>query len=160
MSAAAERRARINPIVLGLVLFFIAFNFTVDRYWVSHAHELPARAATDLFAQMFQTYAVADHGYYDKVTEAELALETVNSTLTQGLNDPCCLWRCSGVGAWRVPLQIAVGDLRRLFRAGSTGGARAHRAGSPGWTRRRPAISPCSSVPICRGCSVTPMGRL
>ena len=103
-----SRLARINPIVLGLVLFFIVFNFTVDRYWVNHAHELPARAATDLFAQMFQTYAVADHGYYDKVTEAELALETVNSTLTQGLT---ILLLVALLGRWplRVPLQIGIG---------------------------------------------------
>jgi hypothetical protein len=105
---ARTRTTRINPIAVGLVLFFIVFNFTVDRYWVSHVHDLPALAGTDLFARMFKTYAIADRSYYDKVTEAELALETVNSTFTQGLN---VLLLVALVRRWpvRVPLQIAVG---------------------------------------------------
>ena len=109
MSAGASRTARINPIVIGLVLFFIAFNFTIDRYWVSHAHELPARAQNEVFARMFENYAQADRGYFDKVTEAELALETVNSTLTQGLT---ILLLIALLLRWplRVPLQIAIGS--------------------------------------------------
>ncbi len=100
--------ARINWIVVGLVVFFIAFNFTVDRYWVAHARELAALASTDVFARMFQTYAQADHGYFDKVSELELGLETVNFTLTQALTIVLLI---ALLRRWaiRVPLQIAIG---------------------------------------------------
>ncbi len=99
----------IDWFLIGLVVFFIAFNATVDRYWVTHAHELPALTKTDLFARMFQHYAAADRGYFDEVTQAELALETINSTITQAFN----IWLLIALFArWpvRVPLQIAIGS--------------------------------------------------
>lgn len=108
MTAPAAGTARVSRIVVAVVAFFVAFNFTVDRYWVTHAHDLPARAHTDLFARMFQSYAVADRGYFDKVGETELALEEVNSTLTQALT---ILLLVALLRRWplRVPLQIGIG---------------------------------------------------
>jgi phenylpropionate dioxygenase-like ring-hydroxylating dioxygenase large terminal subunit len=90
------------------LVFFIIFNATVDLYWVMHVHALPALAKTDLFARMFEIYSAADHAYFDKVTQEELALEIFNSTITQTFNIwllIALLWR------WplRVPLQMAVG---------------------------------------------------
>jgi phenylpropionate dioxygenase-like ring-hydroxylating dioxygenase large terminal subunit len=102
------KRPPIDWIVVFLVVFFIAFNATVDRYWIEHAHQLPALADSDLFARMFQLYAAADHGYFDKVTQAELALETINSTITQAFN----IWLLIALLArWpvRIPLQMAIG---------------------------------------------------
>jgi Rieske [2Fe-2S] domain/EXPERA (EXPanded EBP superfamily) len=109
MIASLRGTAPISRLVVALVLFFIAFNFTVDGYWVLHARDLPARADTDLIARLFRSYAAADRGYYDKVSEAELALETVNSTLTQALT---LLLLVALLRRWpaRVPLQIGIGS--------------------------------------------------
>lgn len=104
-----RKKPPIDWIVLGLVVFFIIFNATVDRYWVAHAHELPELAKTDLFARIFEIYSAADRAYFDKVTYEELGLEIVNSTITQMFN----IWLLIALlRRWprRVPLQIAIGS--------------------------------------------------
>jgi hypothetical protein len=109
--AARTARARggRSPVALALVLLFIAFNATVDLYWGRHAHELPALAAQGApIARVFQSFAVADRGYFDHVTKAELGLYILNSTLTLGLL--LCLFAAL-LRRWRirVPLQIITG---------------------------------------------------
>ena len=109
MSTKSSIKPPINWVVVGLVVFFIIFNATIDRYWVAHAHELPALAGTDLFARIFEIYAAADHAYFDRVTQEELALEIFNSTITQVFN----IWLLIALlRRWplRVPLQMAVGS--------------------------------------------------
>jgi hypothetical protein len=98
-----------NPVAIALVLLFVAFIATVDLYWGQHAHELPALAAQgEPIARVFQSFAVADRGYFDQVTKAELGLHILNSTLTLGL----LLYLLAALlRGWsiRVPLQIVIG---------------------------------------------------
>lgn len=107
-STAIARGAR-NPVALALVVFFIAVNATVGLYWGRHAHELPALAAQgEPIARFFQAFAAGNHGYFDRVTKAELCLQMLNGTMTQAL----LLWLLvTQLRGWpfRVPLQIVIG---------------------------------------------------
>ncbi|HVH80426.1 MAG TPA: hypothetical protein VM782_13610, partial [Stellaceae bacterium] len=99
-----------NPAVIAIVLFFTAFNATIDFYWGRHAHELPVLAAQgEPIARIFQSFAAADHGYFDQVTKAELSLHIINSTLTQAL---LLLLLIALLRRWpvRVLLQIVIGS--------------------------------------------------
>ena len=104
-----SRRER-NPVALGLALFFMVFNAIVTLYWGRHAHELPALAAQgEPIARIFRSFALADHGYFDQVTKAELGLYILNSTLTQGL---LLFLLAALLRRWpiRVLLQIVIGS--------------------------------------------------
>ena len=100
-----------NRLVIGLLLFYVAFSATIDLYWVVHAQHLPELAAAgDWIARLYGNFATTDHGYYDRVGQAELGLEAVNVTVTQAMNLVLlvALWR-----RWpmRVPLQMAIGAI-------------------------------------------------
>lgn len=97
-----------SRVVLGLLLFYLVFNATVDLQWVIHAHELPALMPSHWIARLYQGFAAVDHGYFDRVGQGELALETVNITLTQALY---VLLLVALLRRWpvRVALQIGIG---------------------------------------------------
>ena len=112
MSVAARtalaREGR-NPIATALVLFFIAFNITIGLCWLWYAHELPALAGNGApIALFFQAVTASDHGYFDRVTKAELGIQIINSTMTEAL----LLWLLAAIlrgWAVRVLLQIVIG---------------------------------------------------
>lgn len=103
-----DRRER-DPIVIVLVLLLFAFNVTIGLYWLRHAEELPALATQGQpIASFLQGIAAADHGYFDRVTKAELGIQILNSTLTEAslLWLLVALWRGRPI---RVVLQIVIG---------------------------------------------------
>jgi hypothetical protein len=113
MSAGAQtvsERTERNPIVIALVLLLFAFNVSIGLYWLRHAPELPALAAQgEPMARFLQSIAAADHGYFDRVTKAELGIQILNSTMTEAL----LLWLLLALSrGWsvRVPLQIGIGS--------------------------------------------------
>jgi hypothetical protein len=102
------RTRRKDWLIVALVGSFFLANAVIDTYWLIHAHELPKLAATEWRARIYRDYAVADRGYYDRVSKMELGLEAINCTVTQLLN-LALIWSVIRKLAWRYPLQLALG---------------------------------------------------
>jgi hypothetical protein len=96
-------------IIIGLLIFFIATGLIIDLRWVLNYTHLPEIASTDWLGRMYRSYSVADRGYYDRIGMFELALETVNVSVTQVLNF-ILLVAIFTRSAWRYPLQLTLGS--------------------------------------------------
>ena len=108
MLSCGSMRTRDARIVC-LLIFFIAADLIIDLRWVLNHDRLPQIASTDWIGAMYRTYAVADRGYYDRVGMFELALETINVSVTQVMNFGL-LAAIFLRSAARYPLQLALGS--------------------------------------------------
>ena len=92
-------------IIAGLV-FFCAFNLTMDLYLVLHSRVLAERATTNWFAYLWAMYSEVDRGWI--VDPWSLAQESLNVVVATPVN----LWLISAIvkGApRRHPLQLGLG---------------------------------------------------
>lgn len=88
--------------------FFALVALTLELYFILFHRELPARAATQLFARLFAIYGAADSHYYDPVSPLALALESINVFVMQ----PLCMLLVYAIvrrRPYRWPLQLGVG---------------------------------------------------
>lgn len=101
---------RPKPAVLVLLLFYAAFNTTAALGWLAQAHDLPSLAGASGIARFCRSFAVFDHGYFDRVGQGELGIAALNVTLVEAIYLVLLAALLRG-WAIRVALQIGVGAI-------------------------------------------------
>ena len=94
--------------IVGLLAIVIIVNATIPPYWLSHAGDLPRLAGSDPVADLFRDFAAFDHGFFDRIGQAERGLMAMQVAVVLPLD---LILFVALLRRWpvRIPLQIAVG---------------------------------------------------
>lgn len=103
---SADTLSSKDRFIVGALIFFCAFNLTVDLYLVLHSQVLAERASTNWFAYLWVVYSDVDRGWI--ADPWSLAQETLNVVVATLVN----LWLIRAIvrrTPGRYPLQLGLG---------------------------------------------------
>ncbi len=96
-----------DRLTLGLIIGFILSAWTVELYWLLNRQSLLALADTQGLARLFRWYGTGDRRYFDTVSPLNVAMETINVSVTQ-IAHLLLIYGIVKLRPYRHPLQLCV----------------------------------------------------